>query len=140
MLNGLPRPRADLDSEPFWAGCREGRLLIPRCGDCGAARWPPGPMCPACQSQETAWEPASGRGTVYSWVVVTHPVDEALIDQVPYAVGLIELEEGVRLVGNVAGIDPSDIVAGLPVTAYFEPPDAEGRRLPNFRVADPAAR
>ena len=50
-------------------------------------------MCPVCQSTETEWIQASGRGRIYSWVVVTHPVDPVLVDQVPYAVAMIDLEE-----------------------------------------------
>lgn len=132
MLSGVPRPRADLDSAPFWDGCREERFLLPTCASCGRARWPPGPMCPHCRSTETRWQETSGGGTVYSWVVATHPVDEALAGQVPYVVALIELPEGVRVVGNVLGCAPEEIGAGDRVELFFED-GAEGLRLPNFR-------
>lgn len=134
MLKGMPLPIADLDTQPFWDGCREGRFLVPRCRSCGELRWPPGPMCPACQAQETEWLPASGQGKIYSWVVVTHPVAEVLVDQVPYVVGLIELAEGVRVVGNVEGCDPATVVPDMPVEIFFE--DVGGLRLPNFRTLD----
>ena len=130
-LRGMPLPRPDLDSAPFWNGCEDGRFLVPRCASCGAMRWPPGPMCPECQSQETAWIAAAGRGTVYSWVVVTHPVADVLVDQVPYVVGLIELEEGVKVVGNVLGCAPAEVEAGLPVELFFE--RVGDVNLPNFR-------
>jgi uncharacterized OB-fold protein len=90
-------------------------------------------MCPVCQRTETEWIQASGRGRVYSWVVVTHPVDPVLVDQVPYAVGMIELEEGVRVVGNVAGCSPDEIAAETEVSLYFEEPNQDGIRLPNFQ-------
>ena len=129
MLHGLPRPRPDHDTEPFWAGCREGRFLVPVCDACGRGRWPPGPMCPYCRATATTWTPSDGQGRVYSWVVVTHPVDEVLVDQVPYVVGLIDLPEGVRVVGNVVGGEPGDLSAGEPVELFFE--DAEdGMRMP----------
>ena len=131
-LRGMPLPKPDLDTQAFWDGCTEERFLLPRCGACGAFRWPPGPMCPECRATETEWVQASGRGSVYSWVVVTHPVAEQLVDQVPYVVGLIELEEGVRVVGNVAGCPPEAVEAGLPVELYFT--QVEDVRLPNFRV------
>lgn len=134
VLNGLPRPLPDFDTEPFWNGCREGRFLIPACTDCGRGRWPPGPMCPHCRSTAVEWRPASGRGSVYSWVVVVHPTLDALVDQVPYVVGLIELDEQVRVVGNLAGISPDAVTAGLPVELYFEPPGDDGIPIPNFRV------
>jgi uncharacterized OB-fold protein len=130
----MPLPLADLDTQPFWDGCREGRLLVPRCRACGETRWPPGPMCPACRSAETDWIEASGRGAVYSWVVVTHPVHPALVDQVPYVVGLVELDEGVRIVSNITGCAPEEVVAEMPVEVYFEEV-AEDVRLPNFRRA-----
>ena len=134
-LTGLPRPRPDFDTEPFWDGCQEGRFLIPQCTQCKHRRWPPGPMCPVCQSTDTEWIEASGRGRVYSWIVVTHPVDPVLVDQVPYAVAMIDLEEGVRVVGNVAGCEPDEIVAGMDVSLYFEDPNQDGIRLPNFQTA-----
>jgi uncharacterized OB-fold protein len=134
MLEGMPLPLPDLDTRPFWDGCREGELLLPRCRACGETRWPPGPMCPSCRSFETEWARASGRGAVYSWVVVTHPVHPVLADQVPYVVGLVELEEGVRLVANVTGCAPAEVTADMPVELYFEDP-VEDVRLPNFRSA-----
>lgn len=133
MLRGMPLPRPDLDSAPFWEGCQEGTFLIPTCGSCGAKRWPPGPMCPDCQSMETSWTEASGRGSVYSWVIVAHPVAEVLVNQVPYVVGLIELEEGVKVVGNVLGCAPEEVEAGMAVELLFE--QVEDVNLPNFRKA-----
>jgi uncharacterized OB-fold protein len=131
MLKGMPLPQPDLDTQPFWDGCQEGKFLVPRCRACGATRWPPGPMCPECQSVETEWIESSGRGSVYSWVVATHPVHEVLVDQVPYVVGLIELEEGVRVVGNVEGCPPEEVEPGMPVELFFE--EVEGIPMPNFR-------
>ncbi len=133
MLRGMPLPLPDLDTEPFWAGCREGRFLVPRCRSCGALRWPPGPMCPECQASATDWVAASGRGSVYSWVVAVHPVDPVLADQVPYVVGLIELEEGVRVVGNVEGCPPEEVTAGMAVELFFT--EIADIHLPNFRPA-----
>lgn len=133
MLHGMPLPLPDLDTQPFWEGCGESKFLVPRCGACGATRWPPGPMCPECQSMETEWIESTGRGTVYSWVVATHPVAEVLVDQVPYVVGLIDLEEGVRVIGNVLGCAPEEVEAGMPVELFFE--QVEDVRLPNFKIA-----
>ena len=132
MLSDLPRPRPDLDTAPFWDGCRDGRFLLPVCASCGQARWPPGPMCPSCQSMQTRWEPAPDRGRLYSWVTVTHPVDEALAEQVPYVVALVELTEGVRVVANIVGCSPDTLSAGETVEMFFEE-RADGLRLPNFR-------
>jgi uncharacterized protein len=134
MIRGMPRPRADLDTQPFWDGCDEGRFLFQRCLRCAGTRWPPGPMCPHCQSMETEWVESVGRGRVYSWIVATHPVDPVLVDHVPYVVAMIDLEEGPRVVGNVEGCEPDEIEADLPVELFFEEL-GDGRRLPNFRKA-----
>lgn len=133
MLRGMPHPRPDHDTQAFWDGVGEGRFLVPRCSACGKGHWPPGPMCPYCQGAELAWCDAPARGTVYSWVVANHPVDEVLVDQVPYAIALIDLEPGVRVVGNVIGCDPSEIRAGMELELFFEERE-EGVRVPNFRV------
>ncbi len=133
MLRGMPLPRPDHDTQPFWDAAQEGRYVVPRCVACGVGHWPPGPMCPHCFGAEIAWGDAPTHGTVYSWVVATHPVAEVLVDQVPYAIALIDLEPGVRVVGNVVGCDPSAIQAGLAVEVFFEERE-EGVRVPNFRI------
>lgn len=134
MLEGLPLPLADHDTLPFWEGCSEGRLLLPHCRACGTVRWPPGPMCPECQGSDTNWVESTGKGKVYSWVVVHHAAHPALVDQVPYVIAMIELGEGIRMVGNVAGCTHDAIHVDLPVEVYFEEV-AEDEQLPNFRVA-----
>jgi len=131
MLVGLPRALRDIDSTPFWQACDEGRLVLPRCGRCGRFRWPPGPICPGCRMAGAEWVDSPGRGTVYSWVVVHVPFAEALVDQLPYAVGLIQLAEGVRLVSTIEGCDPAAIEAGMPVVARFEDAGV-GRRMLTF--------
>jgi uncharacterized OB-fold protein len=132
MLHGLPRPLPDLDTETFWSGCEESRFLIPVCASCDISRWPPGPVCPRCGATVTRFRDAPRAGRVYSWTVVTHSVHPATHDQVPYCVALVELEPGIRVVGNVWGCAPDDIVAGLEVELFFE--DHGDARLPNFRV------
>jgi len=133
MLEGMPLPQPDLDTQPFWDGCTEERFLVPRCRPHQHPRWPPGPMCPTCQSTETEWVPASGAGTVYSWIVAAHPVDPVLVDQVPYVVAMIDLPEGVRVVGNIDGCAPEEVQPGMAVELVFV------RRgdvtIPNFRKA-----
>ncbi len=131
MLRGMPRPRPDVDTEPYWRAVSDHRLVIPGCADCGHLRWPPGPCCPRCQSFSIDWVPSSGDGRVYSWTVVTHPTADVLRDQVPYIIVLVDLAEGVRVLGNLVGCDPSAVVAELPVSVRFER-DATGFSLPNF--------
>lgn len=128
-----PLPEPDPDSAPFWEGCRAHRLLLQRCGDCMAWRFPPGPRCAGCGSPRSTWHDASGRGTVYSWIVVTHPVPrEVYAAEVPYVVALIELEEGVRMPTNLVGCDPRAVTAAMAVEVIFDDV-TPAVTLPRFR-------
>jgi len=97
-----PRPALTQDNEFWFEGARQHRLLIQRCAQCGTLRHPPRPMCSECHSYEWDVVDASGRGTVYSFVVNHYPQVPAF--DYPLAVGLIELEVGRRLVANVIGV------------------------------------
>jgi uncharacterized OB-fold protein len=119
-------------SRPFWDGCARHQLLIQQCASCGQHRHPPGPACPRCGSREARWVEASGRGRVFSWIVVRHPVpSDVYRADVPYVVALIELDEGVRLVSNIVGCDPDSITADMAVSVSFVPYGAE-HVLPQF--------
>jgi hypothetical protein len=117
------------DTSFFWEGAERGELLVQRCTSCGKLRHPPGPGCASCGSLGWDTLKASGRGTVYSYAVHHYPPIPGF--DVPNLVGLIELEEGVRVVANVVGIDPSDVEIGMSVEVFFE--DFDGVVLPQFR-------
>jgi uncharacterized OB-fold protein/acyl dehydratase len=128
-----PRPGITHDTRFFWDGLAEGRLLIQRCIGCGRLRHPPGPMCPSCQS--LGWEAveASGRGTLYSYVVAHHPPIPPF--DYPNVIGLIELEEGTRIVANLVGIDRERVRVGMPLVCEVVEVE-EGFQLPQFRPAE----
>jgi uncharacterized protein len=128
-----PRPSITQDNAFFFEGTKEGKLLIQRCSNCGALRHPPRPACPECRSFEWDTVRSSGRGTIYSYVVNHHPKVPAF--DYPLVVALVELEEGTRLVANVAGIAPEAVVIGTPVQARFEAFDDE-LTLPVFHPVD----
>jgi uncharacterized OB-fold protein/acyl dehydratase len=130
-----PRPALTQDNRFFFDGAKEHKLLIQRCTNCGMLRHPPRPACGNCRSFEWDAVTASGRGTVYSYVVNHYPQVPAF--DYPLVVALIELEEGTRLVANVADITPDSISIGMPVVATFEAFD-DDLTLPVFRPA-PAA-
>ena len=111
-------PAVSPDTEFFWNGLKENKLLIQRCGGCGELRHPPRPMCPNCRSLDWETIEASGKGTVYSYVMPHQP--RVPFFDYPYVVALIELEEGVRIVSNLTDIDPADITVGLAVQLYFQ--------------------
>lgn len=128
-----PMPIPDAESKPFWEACRARELRIERCAECGTPRFPPASLCPRCRSARHEWIKASGRGSVFSWIVVRHPVPRDLYaSEVPYVVALVELEEGVRMPTNIVGCEPEAIRAGMAVEVVFE--DIGGDvTLPKFR-------
>jgi len=111
------RPVVTADTAFFWDGTARGELRIQRCGGCGALRHPPGPMCPACGADKPEYVLAAGTGEVYSYVVHHHPPVPGR--QVPFVVALVQLTEGVRMVGELLGADPEQVRIGLPVRAEF---------------------
>ncbi|MEU5611465.1 bifunctional MaoC family dehydratase N-terminal/OB-fold nucleic acid binding domain-containing protein [Streptomyces sparsogenes] len=125
-----PRPVINRDNAGFWAGVAEHRLLIQRCTGCGALRFPWLPGCGACGCQEWETVEASGAGTVFSYVVMHHPPFPAF--DPPYAVGLIELAEGVRMISNITGVPCDEVRIGMPVELEFLRVDAD-LELPVFR-------
>ncbi|MFD7615080.1 bifunctional MaoC family dehydratase N-terminal/OB-fold nucleic acid binding domain-containing protein [Streptomyces sp. NPDC059828] len=130
-----PAPVINRDNAGFWEGVAEHRLLIQRCADCDALRFPWLPGCGGCGSARWDTVEASGEGTVYSYVVMHHPPFPAF--DPPYAVGLIELAEGVRMVSNVVGVPCDEVRIGLPVRLEFMRVDGDegagARELPVFR-------
>lgn len=125
-----PRPGISDDTRFFWDGAREGKLLIQRCKSCGALRHPPGPVCPSCHSFEWDTLQASGRGTVYSFVVMHYP--EVPPFDHPNPIALIELEEGVRLISQLVGVKPGVVKIGAAVQVEFNTFDGD-LVLPQFR-------
>jgi uncharacterized OB-fold protein/acyl dehydratase len=125
-----PRPALTQDNAFWFEGARQHKLLIQHCTRCGTLRHPPRPMCSACRSYDWDTVEASGRGTVYSFVVNHYPQVPAF--DYPLAIGLIELEEGTRLVANVTGVDPGEIRIGMPVEAEWVDHDPD-LSLPAFK-------
>jgi len=113
-----PRPSVTRDSAFFWEGLQQRLLLIRRCSRCGHLHHPPGPMCPKCHSPEWTPQPVSGRGLIHSYVIVHQPQLPGF--SYPLPVALVELEEGVRLIGNLHGLAPDAVRIGMPVEAQFD--------------------
>ncbi|MEH6378589.1 bifunctional MaoC family dehydratase N-terminal/OB-fold nucleic acid binding domain-containing protein [Streptomyces sp. KLMMK] len=132
-----PRPVINRDNAPFWEGVAAHKLLIQRCAACGTLRFPWLPGCGRCGSPEWGTTEACGSGTVHSYVVVHHPPFPAF--DPPYAVALVELAEGVRMISGITGVPHDRVRIGMPVELEFIRVDAEWE-LPVFRAhADRAA-
>ncbi len=114
-----PLPQIDRDHAEWWAGLARHELLVQECPRCKALTFPPEPACPACRSLERGWRRSSGRGRVFSWVVVRRASHPYFADKVPYAVVLVAMDEGFRVVGSFEG--PLDALCdGLPVEVGFD--------------------
>lgn len=113
-------PVIDDVNRPFWDGCRNGILSGQRCTACHRLRYPVSLVCPHCLGREWAWEPLAGTGTVYTFVVFRHAYNDAWSDRVPYAVAIVELDEGVMMIGDITGISPDEVSVGMPVRVDFE--------------------
>jgi hypothetical protein len=117
---------------PFWDAARRHQLVVQRCAGCGAYRFPPRELCSQCLSRDAEWVPASGRGTVFSFVVMHQAYHPGFADELPYAVVVVELEEGARLTSNVVDCPVGEVRVGLPVEVVFEDASPE-ISLPKFR-------
>ncbi|WP_103351680.1 bifunctional MaoC family dehydratase N-terminal/OB-fold nucleic acid binding domain-containing protein [Amycolatopsis sp. CA-128772] len=125
------RPVISRDTEFFWAGLREGELRIQRWGE--TLRHPPGPMPPdGSLDTKPDYVVASGRGTVFSYVVHHHPPVPG--KDLPFVVALVELEEGVRVLAELLDAGPDEVHIGLPVVAAFVRVD-DDLTLPAWKVA-----
>lgn len=113
----VPPPAADSETAFFWKGLRERRLTLQRCRDCSRLRFPPMPTCPYCASDSTELSALSGRGSVYSYVIARVAFLPEFEPELPYAIGLISLEEGARLPARLEEF--AGIAIGDPVEAGF---------------------
>jgi uncharacterized protein len=124
------RPAVSPDTAFFWDGAAAGELRIQRCDGCGALRHPPGPMCPACGAARSGYVIAAGTGEVYSYVVQHHPPVPG--KTLPIVVALVQLPEGVRMVGELLGVGRERVRIGLPVRVEFARVD-DALTLPAWR-------
>lgn len=113
-----PAPEQNPETEGFWRATAEGRLLLPRCDNCGVAIWYPRQLCPDCGSTSVAWTEASGLGSIYSFSVV-HRSAGSYQSVVPYVVAYVELPEGPRVLTNIVGCDPDRVYIGQAVRLVF---------------------
>jgi uncharacterized OB-fold protein len=124
------RPVRNRDTEFFWEGTARGELRIQKCNACGLLRHPPGPLCPSCHAADRGYVVASGRGTIFSFLV--HHAPRMPGRELPVTLALVDLDEGVRMVATVTGA-PEDLAIGDPVVAGFDRLDDE-TTLPTWEV------
>jgi uncharacterized protein len=130
-----PLPKPDALTQFFWDGCREHRLLIQRCTNCGHYIHLPRLVCRFCLSTSLQPEQVSGRGVVDTFTIPLQPFDRYFANRVPYTLAVIELaeEKHLKMVSNVVELDPDDVRVGMPVEVVFSEV-APGVTLPLFKV------
>ena len=127
-------PVATAASAPFWEATRDRRLVIQWCIDDEQPVHFPRDVCPRCLGTNLEYRPATGRAVVHT-VVVEHQMPSPNGDEGPYAIALVDLDEGVRMMTNVVGTPPADVTVGMAVQVTWEPL-SDGRHLPLFEPAN----
>lgn len=115
-----PLPTLQPWSEPFWHGTKQHKLLIQECNECGSKIFYPRKACPECWSRELGWVEASGRGKVFALTVTLAGVEEKFSADLPYVLAMIDLDEGIRMMGNVVDCDPTAVEIAMDVEVVFD--------------------
>ncbi|WP_169569785.1 Zn-ribbon domain-containing OB-fold protein [Sneathiella limimaris] len=118
-------PSMNMENEEYWKATKQGKLILKKCDDCGETHFFPRIICPHCQSSNTSWYEASGKGRIYSYSVVRRA-------PIPYAIAYVTLDEGVSMLTNLVDCDFDDLAVDKEVEVTFR--DTEGgEKLPMFR-------
>jgi uncharacterized OB-fold protein len=133
---------ADQDTQPFWDAVAAKKLVIPQCNKCHVWVWLPKPVCPACHTTELLWVELPSTGRVMSWIVVHPPVVPVFQPLVPFVVLLVEVVDGVRVVGQLVDDDGMlmrtdgshvKLAMGAPVALRWF--DQDGQLLPAWALS-----
>jgi len=135
---GRLEPQVSDAAAPFWEATKQRRYLVQWCDACAQPIFYPREVCPRCLSAGTLlWRESKGTGTVHAVSVQHRPANPTMADMVPYAVALVDLDDGIRVMSNVVNVDdPATIVVGQAVQLTWEPL-ADGCNLPLFEPAGP---
>ena len=135
MPSDRPSPAVSEVGRAFWAGCADGRFMLPRCAGCGRLRWYLLPTCPRCYTVDWEWSELSGEATLFSYTVVHRSFHADFDDRIPYAVAFVLPVEDpdVRFVTRIVDCDFDRLAIGMPVRIAFT--DVGGVAMPFFRPA-----
>jgi len=134
MTYEKPLPIINEDTAPYWEYCHKHELRMQRCTRCGYIRFPPGFVCPECHSLQAEWTRLSGMGKVYSFAVFRTAFHPSYQNDIPYAVAIIQLDEGPRMESNITGCKMEDIQIDMRVEVQFHDVTDE-ISLPKFKAA-----
>ncbi|MDR0212248.1 MAG: OB-fold domain-containing protein [Pseudomonas putida] len=136
MSNNKPMPVATEISAPFWEGLTARRLLIQQCNACAHWVFYPRRHCPRCLAHDLAWREVQGGATLYSFTLTRIPTLPDFADEMPQALAVVELAEGVRMNTTLVGLEEDEIRIGMALQPVFAEVDANGRRLLRFTGVD----
>jgi uncharacterized OB-fold protein len=123
----VPFSESNPETQPFWDAAAEGRFIVPKCTACGRIHWYPRAICPFCFSDKTEWQPASGKGRIYSFSVMRRTPE-------PYTIAYVTLEEGTTMLTNIVDCDFDALEVGQNVKLVFKPSEG-GPPVPMFTRA-----
>ena len=103
----------------FYKFVNESTLMAAKCNECGNVLLPPKPMCTKCFSMDLKWIELDGVGKLLSYTVI-HVAPEQFQSIVPYNVGIVEFNNGLRLPGIIRDVNPEEIKIGLDLKICFD--------------------
>lgn len=118
VLKNLPRPTPE--TEAYWQGCKDHKLLIQSCGNCGTFQFYPRCICTNCISDNLNWVTASGRATIISYTIMHRSVSKAYCVDGPQVLAIVRLEEGPQMMSHVVECDEEKLSIGMAVEVAFE--------------------
>jgi uncharacterized protein len=126
----VPIPNSYTNTQPFWDGAKQGKLMLQRCNATGKLQWPPRPLSLYTGRNDLSWIEVSGKATLYSWTV-TRSAWPGHEGRVPYVCAYVKLQEGVRMLVNLINCDPEQLQIGMDLHLVWDELD-EGVPYPAF--------
>lgn len=117
--------------DQFYKFLAEGKLMAAKCQKCGKIHLPPRPMCDNCYGQEFTWMEVSGKGKLLTYTTI-HVAPHQFQALVPYTVGIVQLENGLKLPGMISGIPQDAVKIGMELNVEFKACDA-GQTWPQWQ-------
>jgi len=131
-----PLPSVSSVEWPFWDAAKRGELVLQKCLECNKFIFYPRNFCPHCHSDSLTWEKASGKGRIYTYTVVWSNSPSAFLQDIPFVIAIIKLDEGVQMLSNIVGCRPEEVACDMPVEVVFEKLNDEFT-LPKFKPMNP---
>lgn len=127
-------PEPTPETLPYWEATRRGELCLPYCLSCEEYFFYPRPFCPSCLRSGLEWRKVSGRATLWTYVI-NHRPSPGFEDEGPYAIAIVKLEEGPKMMSNIIGVDitPENLALDMPLEVAFD--DRGSERVPVFKPA-----